>query len=448
MDYTKYTAMKKLLLVSVLWAIAVGKLFAQARSELTLVAAYELVEETYPLLKNVPLTEAAYRAKVSQLKAERNPTVQWKADISIQSERPSLDNNEQVPLQIDLPLYSAASYLEINYQLYDGGLNRAQREQEEAQQRVGLQSLETERYTLRERVNRLFIGYSLNQKQAVMLQTTLTDLQARRKALEAGLRFGTVLASEVAQLRVRELEIEAQRSDLHYANQGLLTTLSDLTGVTLTSQAKLVLPQLPEPDRVPPLSRPEQVLFQRKKQALLANEALISAARRPKIGAFAQGGVGYPNPLNFFNNGMAPYGIAGINFQWSLVHWKKQQHEREELSLQAQQIANQEETYVFNANTKTGEYLASVERLTNQIENDREIVALQTDVLQQLAVQLEGGVVTTTDYLTQANAELRARQQLELHQMQLVQAQLEFLTDRGVTDLATNPAQPDSTREN
>ena len=428
--------------------LIIGAASAQERSELTLTEAYRLLEENYPLLKNVPLTEAAYRAEIDQLKSTRKPTVQFKTDATLQSERPNLDNNEQVPLQIDLPLYSVTSYLEARYQLYDGGRNRAQRKQEEAQLRANLQSLETERYTLRERVNQLFIGYLLNQQQATMLQTTLADLQTRRRALEEGQRYGTVLPSEVAQLKVRELEIDAQRSDLRYANQGLLATLSDLTGVTLTPEATLILPELPAPTQVPALSRPEQLLFQQKKQALLAREGSIAASRRPTFGIFAQGGVGYPNPLNFFDNGTAPYGIAGVNFQWNLVNWKKQQHQRESLSLQAQQIANQEETFVFNANTQTGEYLATVARLTRQLENDQEIVTLQADVLRQLASQLEGGVITTADYLTQVNAELQARQQRELHQIQLIQAQLQFLTDRGVEDLRTAPNQPNTLPKN
>ena len=420
----------------------------QQRSELTLTEAYALLEDNYPLLKNIPLTEAAYQAEINQLRSARKPTIQFKTDATLQSEQPGLDDTEQVPLQIDLPLYSAKSYLEARYALYDGGLNRAQREQKEAQQRVDLQSLETERYTLRERVNQLFVGYLLNQKQTVILQTTLSDLQARRKALEAGLQYGTVLPSEVAQLRVRELEIEAQRSDLQYVNQGLLTTLSDLTGVVLSPETTLILPELPEPTTVPTLSRPEQVLFQQKKQALLANEELIAASRRPTLGFFAQGGVGYPNPLNFFDNQTAPYGMAGLNFQWNLINWKKQQHQREALSLQAQQIANQEETFTFNVNTQTGEYLATVARLTQQIENDQEIVELQADVLRQLAAQLEGGVITTTDYLAQVNAELQARQQLELHRIQLVRAQLEFLTDRGTKDLTDTPSPSDTLPQN
>ncbi len=427
--------MKKPVLTILCAAIALSAALAQERAVLTLREAYTLAEENYPLLKNLPLTEAAYQAEISKLKAARKPGVQLKADASFQSERPQLKGNDPLPIRIDLPLYSLSSYLEASYALYDGGLNRAQRGQQEAQWRVAQQSLETEQYTLRERINQLFVSYKLNQQQIKMLETTLSDLQARRQALEAGLQYGTVLPSQVNQLRVSELETKARRSDLQYANQGLLAILSGLTGVALDTTTHLVLPALPDPAWVPDLSRPEQVLFQRKKQALLSGEAIISASLRPKVGLFARGGVGYPNPLNFFDNQAAPYGIVGLNFQWNLIHWKKQQYEREALSLQAQQIAHQEETFVFNTNIQTGEYLAQVARLRNQVENDRQIAALQAEVLRQLAAQLEGGVITSTDYLTQSQSELRARQQLELHKMQLVQAQLEFLTDRGLKNL-------------
>ncbi len=429
---------RKLLLTFLFSLTITGTALSQA-SSLTLREAYTLTEKNYPLLKNIPLTEAAYQAEISKLKAERKPSVLLKTDASYQSERPQLEAGEQAPIQIDLPLYSLSSYLEASYPLYDGGINRARREQQEAQWQVAQQSLETDRYTLHERINQLFVSYKLNEQQRKMLETTLADLQARRQSLEAGLQYGTVLGSQVDQLRVSELEIQARRSDLQYANQGLLAVLSGLTGVALDTATDLLLPALPDPAWVPELSRPEQVLFQRKKQALLSNEAMINASVRPRIGLFAQGGVGYPNPLNFFDNQAAPYGMVGINFQWSLLHWKKQKYECEALSLQAQQIAHQEETFVFNTNLQTGEYLAQVERLQNQIENDRQIAALQSDVLRQLTAQLEGGVITSTDYLAQTNAELRARQQLELHKMQLAQTQLAFLTDRGLKDFKEAP---------
>ncbi len=434
--------MKTQLVIMVLLGVITESAFAQARSELSLTNAYARIAENYPLLENVALTKAAYRAEINQLKAARKPSVQLKADARIQSEQPQIEGNEQLPLELDLPLYSASSYLEANFQLYDGGRNRAQREVQKAQRAVDLQSLATERYTLRERTNRLFVNIILNRQQANVLETTLADLRARRQALEAGREYGTVLPSDVDQLRVNELEIQAQRSDRKYANRGLLATLAKLTGEPLNTATILILPPLPDPAVIPDLTRPERQLLQQQRRALLTNEALISAELRPTIGLFAQGGVGYPNPLNFFDNQASPYGIAGINFQWNLINWKKQKHQRESLALRAQQIAQQEKTLVFNSDAQTNEYLADVARLRNQISNDEAIVALQANVLKQLAAQLVGGVITSTDYLTQSNAELRARQQLQLHRIQLVQTQLEFLTNRGVDDLTSAASSP------
>jgi hypothetical protein len=63
---------------------------------------------------------------------------------------------------------------------------------------------------------------------------------------------------------------------------------------------------------------------------------------------------------------------------------------------------------------------------------DQEIAGLQATVLEQMAAQLDNGVITANDYLAQANAELRARQQLKIHQTELLQLQLTFLNDRGL----------------
>ncbi|MEO1214039.1 MAG: TolC family protein, partial [Bacteroidota bacterium] len=132
-----------------------------------------------------------------------------------------------------------------------------------------------------------------------------------------------------------------------------------------------------------------------------------------------------------FDNNFSPFGIAGISFQWKLSDKKQLRHDREILFLRSQQIQKQKETFDFNMESANANYLSRVENLDTQISQDNEIAKLQADILSQLSTQLENGIITSADYLIQSNAELRARQNLELHKIQLIQAQLDFLTERG-----------------
>ena len=336
-----------------------------------------------------------------------------------------------LPIALDLPLASGKAYVEANYLIADGGINEALRTQKMAELAISEQGLEVDRYRLHERVIHLFAGILLQGEQLELLAITQSDLEARRSVLEAGLANGVVLESEVAQLRVRELELSGQQANLRYRIEGMLNTLRSLTGAELTQETELILPALGDEAMVPALERAELGLFQAQRQAIGSQESLIAAQRRPKVGVFAQAGLGYPNPLNLFDNGIAPYGIGGVNFQWAITDWKRQQHQREVMNLRMQQLNNQEATFRFNIDAQTGEYLAEVERLESLLETDDEVVALQAEILSQLSAQLEHGVITANDYLIRANAELAARQQKALHEVQLIQNRLLFLHQRG-----------------
>ena len=149
------------------------------------------------------------------------------------------------------------------------------------------------------------------------------------------------------------------------------------------------------------------------------------------MSAFAKAGFGYPNPLNFFDNSVSPYAIGGLGFSWNLFDWGKEGRDRELLIVQSQIIENQQKTFEHNLDLTEGKYREDIAKLEGRISRDQEIADLQSKILEQLSSQLEHGVITVTDYLTQVNTELRARQQLELHQVQLQQVKIDYLTQRG-----------------
>ena len=94
-------------------------------------------------------------------------------------------------------------------------------------------------------------------------------------------------------------------------------------------------------------------------------------------------------------------------------------------------IDNQLETFEHNLNLTDGKFREDILKLEKQLIRDEEIAQLQNKILKQLSVQLENGVITVNDYLIQSNAELRARQQLQLHKTQLTQIKIDYLTQRG-----------------
>lgn len=423
---------KYFLLIGV-YLFTLFQLSGQARTKLSLSEAYELLEDRYPILQNAGLLDAIHQKELDQLKKSRQPVLLLKADGRLQTESVSLDVDENTPLpfEIDQPLYSLRGYLEAQYTILDGGMNNAQKSLKEAQLKADQQSLEVDRYALRERVNQLFICIIMLREQEKMFDLSLEDLKARKERVTAGVEHGTVLESELSKIEVKELQLKAQQDNLAFKQTGLINTLNQLLGIELAENVSFNFPTLTSAGMIPNLNRPEQKLFRVQREAILANSLLIEASRRPRLGAFAQGGVGYPNPLNILDNSTAPFGVIGLQFSWKIAGGKSTQLDKEVLALQAQKLQQAEETFEFNMTSKESTYLAEVERLQAQIEQDGEIAKLQAGILLQMAAQLDEGVITSSDYISQVNAELSARQNLLIHQTELLKTQIEFWNDRG-----------------
>ncbi|PSR10525.1 MAG: hypothetical protein DA408_16920 [Bacteroidetes bacterium] len=406
--------------------------WAQTRTQLDLSTAYQLLEQRYPALQDDQLLARTYELDAQLLAIDKLPGIALKADGRLQSESTQLNTGgSEMAFAIDQPLVAIKTYLEVNYILLDGGMNKANAKVQQAQLAVDQQTIRVQRYALRERINQLFLAINLLREQAKLFEFTRADLQSREAAAQASVGNGVALVSDLAQLQVRLLELNGQEEEVTYQEQELRASLAYLVGEDLPAAVRLVLPELGEPAEVPPIDRPEQELYRLQQQAVLAQTDRLAAQRKPRLSAYAQAGVGYPNPLNILDNGTAPYGLVGVGFNWPIVDWQKEKLQRERLSVQVQRIDNQQATLAFNIEAGKAAYLLAIARLDSQLANDQAIAELQATILAQLAVQLDEGVITSTDYVSQLNTTLRARQQLVLHQLARQQAQLNYWYSRG-----------------
>ncbi len=406
--------------------------FGQSRTELSLLDAYSLLEKNYPILQNSGLLEQIYQKEIQQLDIAKKPQLFIKADGRIQSQSVSLkSDNPMFPIEIDQPIWSVKTYAEAQYSILDGGRNEAQRTLKEVKLKADLQNIEVNRFALRERINQLFFGITLLREQSKLFDISLKDLEVRKAQVAAGLEMGVLLESELTKIKVKELEIKSMQDNVGFQVAGLVNTLSILVGEEISNEAKLNFPIISSPTEIPKLNRPEQEYFKLQREAILAQSAIVDVEKKLQLSAFAQAGIGYPNPLNFLADEVAPYGILGIQMNWKIADWNKSKVDKEILSLQSQKLSQAQETFNFNLNSKKAQYQADVNRLLFLIEQDEKIANLQGEILKQLAAQLEEGVITSSEYITQVNAELLSRQNLLIHQTELAKLQVGFWSERG-----------------
>lgn len=416
------------LVLVMLLSLLGGKVSGQS---LQLQDAYDLLASNYAVLQNAGLNDQILMMELDILDLERRPSLYLNGSATLQSDATSLEGGENLPISLDLPLYNARAYGEVNYTINDGGRLEARKQLTAAEGKLGNQQLAVERFALRKRVNQLFLGVLLARERVDLFETTLKDLAERKAVVQDAVALGAALESELLQLQVREVEIEASQDDVNGQIDRLLANLSTLIGQRLAHDVVLEVPALPSKETIPNLQRPELQQFRLQREAIMANQELIEADTKPVLSAFLQAGLGAPNPVNLFDTGISPYAIGGVNFQWKLKDWGKSKKQRQLLALQAAKVQNQEATFRFNLDAENDAYLADVRRLETQIVRAEEVADLQAEILTQLGAQLDNGVITATDYLSQANAELLARQQLKIYETELQQLQLNFLNDRG-----------------
>lgn len=414
-------------LIGLFWVLG---LRGQSTSSISLQEAYEKLEQRYPALQDDQLLRQIEQEQLDLIEAGRLPEIALKGDGRLQSTSTRIEG-DNTPIEIQQPLVGVKTYLEANYILLDGGLQEIQKQLTSLEFAADQQQIEVQKFALRKNINQLFFQTTLLRTQEALFSISLQDLATRKESLQAGIENGVLLESELTKLEIKQLELESQKENIQFRIDGTLATLEDWLDIDLADDVVLEYPAFPNDQAESTIARPEQELFDKQKAALLAKAELIDIKLKPKVNLFAQGGIGYPNPLNILDNGVAPYGLIGAGFTWTIKDWDKTKKEKSLLALQAQRIENAAETFDFNLDKQTAFFQSEVDRLYQQIEKSRTIASLQEDLLNNLAAQLDGGVITATDYLLQVNAELAARQKVAILEAELLSVRLNYWNERG-----------------
>jgi outer membrane protein TolC len=75
--------------------------------------------------------------------------------------------------------------------------------------------------------------------------------------------------------------------------------------------------------------------------------------------------------------------------------------------------------------------ISDIQKYQDLQEKDKEIIALRKNITLSSESQMINGTITATEYLTVKNEELQAKINLETHKIELVQAQIDYLTTKG-----------------
>jgi len=420
---------KWLNIVTALFLLSISIKLSAQETTLTLEKAYTLAEQNYPLIKQRDLIKQTTQINIDNLSKGYLPQVSLSGQASYQSDVTKIDVS--IPgFSFDPPSkdqYKAVA--DISQVVFDGGVIKQQKTSQQINGEVEEQKIEVELYKVKDRINQLFLSILYLDDQLKQIDLLKQDLQTGIKQVEAQVNNGVVLKSNLNVLKAQLLQTDQKAIEIKATRKGLLQTLGLFINQSLNENTKLVRPASPiVADKN--IARPELKLYNDLSNQLEQQNKLIRAKNLPKTSLFLQSGYGKPG-LNFLKNDFDFYYIGGVRINWLLAGLYTQKKEKELIKINQRIVDVQRETFLLNTNTQLSQQESEMEKFNQLIETDQAIIDLRMQVKQAARAQLENGVITANDYLREVNAEDQSRQSLITHQIQLLQARINYQTTLG-----------------
>jgi outer membrane protein TolC len=419
--------MKRLLTVFLLFPFT---LMAQDINSLSLQKAYDMAQQNYPLIKQRDLIKQTTGYTTDNLSTGFFPQISLSGQATYQSDVTAV----KVPIpgvNIESPNKDQYKILaDVNQLIYDGGVIKQQKSVQQLGADVEQQKVEVELYKLKERINQLFLGVLYLDEQLKQVDLVKADLNNGIKRVEAQVNNGVAFRSSLNVLKAEQLKSDQRIIELKASRKGYIDVLGLFTNQTLREDIKLERPAAQGPVFTAEIQRPELKLYSTQDKLLGGQFKLIDSKNKPKASLFWQGGYGRPG-LNFLENKFDFFYTTGVRLNWSFGGLYTQKKEKKIIELNQKTVDIQKEVFLLNTNTQLKQQQSEVDKLQKLVDTDKEIIDLRIKVKDAAKAQLENGVITANDYLREVNAEDQARQSLIAHEVQLLQAQINYQTISG-----------------
>ena len=397
---------------------------------LRLEQAYEMSTKNYPMIKQKELVKRTSELNIKNLSTGYLPQLSFSGQATYQSDVTKVD----VPIpgfKIDPPEKDQYKIVaEANQLLFDGGVIKTQKEMQELNARVEDQKVEVELYKVKERINQIYLGVLYLDQQLKQVELIKQDVNTGIKRVEAQVNNGIAFRSNLNLLKAELLKAEQREIELRSSRKGFIETLGLFMNQSLDENIVLEKPSVNAFTTDKNISRPELKLYSDQSALLGHQDKMIRARNLPKTSLFVQGGYGRP-ALNLLKNEFDFFYVGGIRLNWSLGGLYTSKKDKQVVEINKRMVDIQKETFLLNTNTQLTQQRSEIDKLQKLIGSDDQIIELRVQVKDAAKAQLENGVITANDYLREINAEDQARQTLIAHQIQLLQAQINYQTISG-----------------
>lgn len=410
--------LKNFVILSVYVCLSITTIQSQT---ITLNEIQTLAEANYPAVAKYNIIEKTKAYSIANANKAFLPQgtlstqASWQSDVThIEMDLPS-----GMP-PIDIPIPDKDQYrvvAEVNQIIWDGGNISSQKKSITANAELENKKLDSEVYALRERVNNLYFGILLiksNLKQHEILEK---ELKRNYNNVESYVANGLANQADLSVVKVEQLKAQQQYIQLESTLDAYIQMLSVIVGQPLSKEMDFVKPSAGNELISPIINRPELQIFAAQEQVIDAQNMMLKAKNRPKLLAFAQGGVGKPG-LNMFENQFSPYFLGGIRLSWNIGNLYRYGNDKKKIELQKAMVKTQKETFEYGLYIQVPQQLTEIEKYKKTMQSDNEIIHHQKMIREAAEVKVENGTMTVSDLMKEINSEEAAMRAKTLHEIQ------------------------------
>lgn len=395
----------------------------------TLDECRRLAREHYPEIRQYELVSKTEEYNISNAKRAWIPQVVLSGQATYQSATPTYPEAFSALLKangienagVRKDQYKLA--LDINQNIWDGGVSQAQTAVAKSEAEEQRRSLDVSLYEVESRVDNLYFGILLLDEQVAQIETKMALLDSNLSKMKAYYNNGVAMQSDVDAVEVEQIAAGQTLEQIKASRAGYRRMLELFIGRPLTDE-KLQRPVLELPTNRTS-ARPELELFDARIGKLQAQKKSVNTSIMPRFNAFAQGYYGYPG-LDMFKSMTSSEwtlnGIVGVRMSWNIGAFYTRNNNLQSLDAAANAVAVQRDVFLFNTDLQLTQDDSEIVRLRKAIADDERIVALRRSVREAAEVQMENGVIDTTDLLRKITDETRASLARSVHEIELLQA--------------------------
>ena len=394
-----------------------------AHAQTTLDECIGWAYDNYPQIKEMSLIEMT---KGIDLK---NAAYAWLPHLNISGKATWQSEVVEMPMDIpgmdiNIPHDQYGLTAEFTQQIWDGGTSRSQKELAEAGAKLKKTQLETNLWSIRSRVQNVFLGIILIDKQLELNRLLRESLERSSVEVKSRMAAGVALPSDLDQVSVNILSCLQQRASLDADRKSYVKILGLLTGRDMTD-VELAVPQ----DVVNYVddgardfgTRPEMAFYAAQLKQNDFQRRQLNTLISPKLNLSLQGGYGRPG-MNMLSGDFSGYFVAGLKLQWNIGVLYTRGLDKRKVNADAQKIDLTRKSFILNSSVEAEQKNNAILKARDVLEKDSEIIALRQRIRASGENQYREGTIKMNDYLSMLDEEYKARANESMHEVQLMMA--------------------------